>query len=189
MIDGLLKFLVTGGLLGTAVIAPNAVRLWDKPTRTLFRRLDKRSQQREYRRLVSYMKLRGLIKLDGENYEHGLIITAAGRQRAERTNIDSLVIPVPARWDGSWRITLFDIPEKHKVQRDHLNRILRQLGCQQLQRSVWVHPFPYREQLEAAATSLELQKFITYMETSYIDASDRLITRFEVLKTVPHSHE
>lgn len=181
MIDGLLKFLATGGLLGTAVLAPNAVRLWDKPARQLFKKLDNRAQEREYRRLVSYMKQRRLIKYDSDDYEHGLVLTAKGRQRAEHTDIHRLSIPTPAVWDGNWRIVLFDIPEKHKVQRNLLSRILRRIGCEQLQRSVWIYPFPFREQLQSVAVTYELEKYVTYMETNYIDAEDKLIERFTSL--------
>jgi phenylacetic acid degradation operon negative regulatory protein len=128
------------------------------------------------------MKQQGLVKYDGDNYEHGLVLTARGRKRAEQTDISNLRIPTPAAWDGNWRITLFDIPEQYKVKRNFLSRKLRQIGCQQLQRSVWIHPFPYREELEAITVAYDLQQYVTYMETNYIDAEAKLIERFTALR-------
>ena len=49
----------------------------------------------------------------------------------------------PKRWDGNWHVILFDIPiGKRKSIRNSFRHKLRELGCYQFQRSVWVHPFP-----------------------------------------------
>lgn len=181
MVDGLLRFLAAGGLLTTAVIAPNAVQLWDKPVQRLFARLDQRSQQREYRRLLRYMRQQGLVENQSVDYAHGLALTDAGRKRAEKAAIDQLTVPLPKRWDGSWRIVFFDIPEALKTKRDYFSRRLQELGMQQLQRSVWVHPYPCRQEVEAIAVGYEVERYVTYIETAYIDASEQLQARFAAI--------
>lgn len=45
------------------------------------------------------------------------------------------------RWDGKWRILIFDIPEKSRLKRDYLRRKLYDIGFGHLQKSVWVSPF------------------------------------------------
>lgn len=45
------------------------------------------------------------------------------------------------RWDGKWRVAVFDIPEKQKKTRDYLRNKLAELGFGMLQESVWVTPF------------------------------------------------
>jgi phenylacetic acid degradation operon negative regulatory protein len=46
------------------------------------------------------------------------------------------------RWDGRWRLVLFDVPVRHNARRERLRRHLRRraFGC--LQGSVWVTPDP-----------------------------------------------
>src|SRR3989339_15449 len=49
-----------------------------------------------------------------------LILSENGKQRVLRFNIDKLEIKKPEKWDGKWRIIMFDIPEKLKGLRDSL---------------------------------------------------------------------
>src|SRR3989344_3500269 len=49
-----------------------------------------------------------------------LVLSENGKQRALRFNIDKLEIKKPQKWDGKWRIVMFDIPEKLKRLRDSL---------------------------------------------------------------------
>jgi DNA-binding transcriptional regulator PaaX len=44
------------------------------------------------------------------------------------------------RWDGRWRLALFDVPEGRSNLRDKLRRYLRARGFGYLQHSVWVSP-------------------------------------------------
>src|SRR3989344_2297817 len=45
------------------------------------------------------------------------------------------------RWDGKWRILIFDVPEKIRGKRDFLRRELIDFGFYPLQKSVWVYPY------------------------------------------------
>jgi DNA-binding transcriptional regulator PaaX len=127
------------------------------------------------------MRRQGLLAYRTEDYEHGLVITPAGRKRASTLNLETLSIPHPEAWDHKWRIVFFDIPEKQKPQRDALSRKLRQLGFLQLQRSVWIHPFPARSQVETVALAHHVDRYITYIETSYLDSHEKLEERFRHL--------
>lgn len=49
------------------------------------------------------------------------------------------------KWDGRWRLVLFDIPESQRTHRTRLCRGLRQLRFGYLQNSVWVSPDPQVE--------------------------------------------
>ncbi len=55
------------------------------------------------------------------------------------------------RWDGQWRMVLFDIGEHESTRRDKLRRYLRSRGFGCLQLSVWVSPHP----LEAESITLK----------------------------------
>ncbi len=160
------------------LVAPNAVQVLDKPAARLLKKLDKRSREREVRRVVYYMKRRGLIKYATEDYEHGITLTETGKQYLKQRDFESLAIPRPAQWDKQWRLIFFDIPETQKSSRDRLTRKLRQLGFQQLQRSIWIHPFPCQVEIETVTETVGVRRFVTYLEISGIAAEEQLKERF-----------
>ena len=176
--DGILKVLLGGGFLSMVLVAPNAVQVLDKPAASLLKKLDKRSREREVRRVVYYMKRRGLIKYATEDYEHGIALTETGKQYLKQRDFESLAIPRPTQWDKQWRLIFFDIPETQKSSRDRLTRKLRQLGFQQLQRSIWIHPFPCQVEIETVTETVGVRRFVTYLEISGIAAEEQLKERF-----------
>lgn len=175
-VDGLLRVLIAGGIVGTIVIAPNAVRALDKSLQKIFKKLDKRERERELKRLTTYMRTQGLVR---GSYEHGLSITRVGRRRAERFNINDLAVPFPKKWDKKWRLLLFDIPESKRDARTAFTGRLKLLGFQILQQSVWIHPFPCREQVQVLCARYEINEWVSYIETSHIDHEENLVKRFK----------
>jgi DNA-binding transcriptional regulator PaaX len=179
VIDGLLRFVVGGGTIASILVAPGMAEVLDKPTRAYFNRLNKRSQQRELKRLLYYMKQRGLIKPTSDDYAHGLVMTKRGKQRIKRRDFENITITTPAKWDQKWRIVFFDIPEAQREGRRQLIHKLKTIGFQQLQQSVWVHPFQSRPEVEQIASEYEVQRYISYVEATGIDSENLLKKRFK----------
>lgn len=175
VIDAMLQLIAVGGLTAAAILAPNALMLFDKPIRKYFDKVAKEKRSAELRRLFSYAKHQGLIK---ESYRHGLSITSKAAERLARLEIDKLHILKPHKWDRDWRIIFYDIPEQHKSGRDALTSKLKELGCYQLQRSVWVHPYPCRNVISAICITYGIEQYVTYMKSSFIDNQAKLIEKF-----------
>lgn len=183
IIDGLLRVAAGGGLLTSAVFAPEIVKLLDVPIQKYFDRLDKRSQHRELKRLQYYMRQRGLISYTTDEYEHGITITKRGLKRLKQKEFATLQIPRLATWDHKWRLVFFDIPEHKRAGRTSLVYKLKQTGFIQLQRSVWCHPYPCREEVELITNTYKIQKYVSYVEATGIDSEKFLISRFsKILK-------
>ena len=178
IVDGILELIATGSVLGAALIAPNLIQVLDKPLAAFLRQLDKRSREREIKRVLYYMKQKELIAT-GARYEHGIKLTKAGRKRLAKTNIETVRVVRPVRWDKKWRLVFYDIPEKHKIGRDALASKLRQLGFLKLQRSVWVFPHPCREQVATVTGYYKINRFVSYIETDHIDQAKLLKKRFK----------
>ena len=177
IINSLLKFILTTGLIGTALVAPNALLAFDKPLKKYYKKLDKIERQREYRALLGYLRKSGLINYNA-NF-NGIKLTANGIKRAEKANLDNISIAKPSNWDNRWRLVFFDIPEKNKTARDALSRKLKDIGFLQLQKSVWIHPFPCREEIATITEQLQIRQYVTYIETSHIDSHDQLVKMFQ----------
>jgi DNA-binding transcriptional regulator PaaX len=181
VMDALLKLLAGGSFITIGLAAPNAIQALDKPMAALFNKLDERSRARETRRILYYMKQRGLISYKPRDYQHGIQLTAAGKRRLENNRFKNLAIPAPAHWDHKWRLVFFDIPEQQRSQRNRLVAKLRGLGFQQLQRSIWVHPFPCRAEIEVAVEAFGVRRFVTYVELLEIDNKQELEKRLKNL--------
>src|SRR3990167_1206884 len=104
IIDGLLKFLASGGFLTTALITPNAVQIFNKPLQKLLLKLDSRARDRELRRITYYMKQKGWIRYSPRDYEHGIILTKEGKSQIQKIKYAGLVIEKPKKWDSRWRL-------------------------------------------------------------------------------------
>ncbi len=178
IVDAILRALAVGGALSAIAIAPNMVIALDKPMRLVFEKLDARERDRELARVLAYMRRNKLI---AENYENGLEITRQGRRRLKKANYDNLKITVPQKWDGQWHIVLFDIPTERNLARRSFTEKMQHLGFKYLQQSVWIHPFPCRAEIEIVCDTLDISRYVTYIETNHIDHQDKLIKRFSGL--------
>ena len=99
-----------------------------------------------------------------------LVLTDRGREEAMRLDILGSVINFkkPKKWDGKWRIVIFDIPEKDRRFRSILREHLFNLEFRKLQQSVFVSPYPFEKQIINLAQ--------LYSATSYV----RVITATEI---------
>ena len=87
-------------------------------------------------------------------------LTTKGIQRAGVICIDTISVQKPRKWDGKWRIILFDIPMRFKKGREGLRWKLKDLGCKQLQKSVWAYPYPCEEEVLLVADFYGLRKYV-----------------------------
>lgn len=181
IVSAILKLTATGATITVALLTPNALQALEKPLKKYFARLDDQDKQRELQRVVRYMRSRKLVS---GSYQHGLQITDEGRAQLDKLDLNRLQVTPPPRWDHSWRIVFYDIPEVRKRGRDALTRKLHNLGFWQMQKSVFIHPFPCRDVVEALTTSYKIDEFVTYIETSYIDNEQKLIAHFQ--KQIPN---
>ncbi|OGE81320.1 MAG: hypothetical protein A2826_02060 [Candidatus Doudnabacteria bacterium RIFCSPHIGHO2_01_FULL_43_23] len=94
------------------------------------------------------LQKRKMIKLVEDGQRWKLILTKKGEAQLKRYQLKELKIKRPLRWDGVWRIVMFDIPESSKYTRDFIRRKLNTLGFVAIQKSVFIHPFPCREIVE-----------------------------------------
>lgn len=69
------------------------------------------------------------------------------------------------KWDGKWRVVIFDIPEANKRVRQVLRESLKVLEFQPLQKSVWISKRDYTKQLRSWVEDLGLSQHILIFET------------------------
>lgn len=127
-------------------------------------------------RTISRLKVRGYLQED----DAGIRLTARGIERAQSYELEGLSIPRQEPWDGRWRLILWDIPEAQRPVRDQLRYLFTKLGLYQVRRSMWVTPYPCREQVEYLKSTLDLEANLLFLEATYLDGSAALRRHFNV---------
>lgn len=107
-----------------------------------------------------------------------LVLTDKGKERAFTYNLDGMKIKKPPRWDGKWRIVLFDIPEKIRRARDAFRHHLNQLGFYEFQKSVFVHPFDCQDEIDYLIEFYDARKFIRFIIAESLDNELHLRVHF-----------
>lgn len=97
-------------------------------------------------------------------------------QKGEKA-VDKLLSPLKAsgKWDGRWRLVMFDIPEKKRAVRDQLRRDLAKLGLGILQASVWISPNDIKAEIEKMSVKYGLEKSLRFFEMSRNENLDKTI--------------
>ena len=95
-----------------------------------------------YYRGIINLKKRGLITMQQDRIR----MTSQG-QRWIKSNYLRYIHIVYPKWDGKWRVILFDIPQELYNARNLFRNKLKTLGFATLQKSVYVFPYSCEEEL------------------------------------------
>jgi len=151
------------------------------PTVDFERLLCDAQERSRYRRAVWSLQERRFVRRVRRNGKPVLIITEEGKRRLRSASMHNLRIPSPERWDGKWRIILFDVPEKRKHSRDSLRRYLQNLGFYQLQKSAFVYPYPCADELDVVIQNLNLAPYVTFFTTKELGYQEaKALYRFKL---------
>ena len=107
-----------------------------------------------------------------ENDEMYYRITPKGEKA-----IDRYLKPLrqSGKWDGRWRLVMFDIPESKRDIRDRLRRALSNLGLGILQASVWISPNDIKNEISEIAKRLDVGTNLKFFEVSRNQTLDQTI--------------
>ncbi len=135
-------------------------------------------QQGEFNRNLKRFEKQKLVKIYEENGRTVVRISDRGRIRALRYKLQELVVKIPKAWDRKWRLVIFDIPEKYRHLRDLFRSFLKIMGFYQLQKSVWVHPYPCFDEIEFLRQIYHVEINVTYIVAESIEGQDDLKEHF-----------
>jgi len=170
--------LLAGGALVIVLSSPAGVR---QLSRALGYELKRREQRQRFFWTVAYLRRKKY--LDFRETADGTItltLTEDGKKRALRYKLDALTLPKSERWDGKWRIIAFDIPEKKKRGRDALRMKILELGCVQLQKSLWVWPYECRDEIDFIAELFDVGPYVHYLVAESITSEKFLRYKFNL---------
>ena len=175
--DAVLGTVAVAGVLAVAVVAPNVLQLLGG-LGSRKRRLAEQS-----RVALTRLAARGHVvfeERDGRKYAR---ITGEGRKAlALQQAKAALQAQTKRRWDKRYRVVIFDIPEKKKVLRDHLRRMMRESGFLQVQQSVWLYPHDCEDLVALIKADLHIGKDVVYMIVEKIERDGWIRQHFSLPK-------
>lgn len=179
IIDNLLISLLVGGAAFAAIAAPNSLIAIERPLRKFIK---VRNKHRVAGQLSRYLKQQKLVMVtDNQDGSYQIILTDRGKVRAQRANFETLALQ-KSKWDGKWRIIMFDIPEKHKGIRDYLASHMKQVGFKQFQKSVFVFPYSVDNFFYLAFEIFpEISTYVAYMVVDEINVHNTLVREFQAI--------
>jgi DNA-binding transcriptional regulator PaaX len=129
--------------------------------------------KKKFRKATDRLRRRNLIF--GERQGRNIIfdLTDEGRIEADKIKL-KLGMAKSKRWDGKWRIIIFDVPEKLRGKRDLLRKELVEFGFMLLQKSVWAYPFPLPKEFLDLWESAGILKHCVIIEAARVLNSDSL---------------
>lgn len=172
----ILLLLATGLALGLTHRPDQYFRIIKSASRE-WRRINRQSLHEAIRKLYQ-SKL-----IDYKENDDGtvsLVLTENGKNKTLRYNLDEIKIKKPARWDGLWRLVIFDVPENLREGRNALADKLKELGFYPLQKSVFIYPFECRDEVDFIVEIFNLRPYVRFLIVKKADIDLDLKHKFKL---------
>ncbi len=105
----------------------------------------------------------------------GFFVTPIGRRFFK---LDAIKKIDGKSWDNKWYLISFDIPIKMNVKRDRFRRVLKAYNFYPLQKSVWVGPNKFGEDIWKFIVENKLEGFCKIMIVDVIEGDDDIKKHF-----------
>lgn len=162
------------GLVALAVIAPNALQLL-----RVFRKKHARYSSPAYvTSIVKRLEKKGLVELVRDHGKVLVRVTPKGELELLKSKQHTTKKP---KWDGKWRLVIFDIKESRRGVRAKIRQDIMEFGFERLQNSVWVYPYDCEELIVLLKASCYIGKEVLYIVSEKIENDGWLRKKFGLL--------
>ncbi len=136
----------------------------------------RRLERKTYTDTVSQLKRQGLISVTIKNNEKFITLTSKGQLKVLLAKACLRVLP--KKWDGKWRMIIFDIPEGSRDRRAQLRNLLKNNGFFKLQSSVFINPYALNSQAIDYLYASGLNQYIRILRVDGVDKDADLRKHF-----------
>ncbi len=169
--QAILESVKVAGVLSVALLAPNAI----KALKALG--LMPKDRQKEYiSSSATKLAEKGFLKFNGKYYE----LTSKGERILKLWSINDYRLEKPKKWDGKWRLIIFDIPEKKAKIRRKIPAIFTHAGLYRLQDSIWIYPYDCEDIIGLLKTELGIGTEVLYVIADEIENDKYLRAHFDL---------
>ena len=135
----------------------------------------------QIRQALRRLEKKGLVKYQRTGRGWAAHLSPQGERVAGRLDAaERISIKKPKRWDGRWRIVVFDIWERRRAKRDRLRHLLQKAGFYKIQNSVWVHPYDCEELVAFLRADMHLGQGVLYIIADGIENDFQIRKHFNL---------
>ncbi len=168
------------GMLSVALVAPNVLSAIKKLEGSFSRKKNlKYSINNSFARLEE----KGLIEIIEINGKKVARITDKGENKLDFLDKHNFKLKIPKKWDGRWRVVIFDIKESRSKTRFLLRKTLSQIGFVRLQNSVWLYPHDCEDLISLLKADFKIGKDVLYMIVEKLENDWHLRKTFKLPKS------
>jgi CRISPR-associated endonuclease Cas2 len=131
-----------------------------------------RSERKKYYNSVYSLCQKGYLKKRGTTY--ALTQKTSNYLRTQY----KIAMKQQTPWDGYWHFVSFDITEKYRKKRDALRSLLKRLGYYKVQKSLWVAPYNFTQEIEQFLKENRLKKMVIFIKTKHTNLPKQVMKNF-----------
>lgn len=146
----------------------------------LFKSNNARDRQRA-RQSIKGLERKKLIRIYTKGNNEVIEVTKAGERKVLEYNLDEMKLKVPRKWDGWWRVVMFDIPESKRQGRDAVSRKIKDLGMYPIQKSVFVSPYACKNEIDFIGEFFNVREHLIYIKAKEIEGVRKVKEYFGLL--------
>lgn len=176
----ILNTIFATGVLSVALIAPNVLSVIKQ-----FEGSSKRKKNLKYSINASFARLqeKRLIEIVEINGKKVARITQKGESKLDFLARHNFKLKIPKKWDGRWRVVIFDIKESRSKTRFLLRKTLSEIGFIRLQNSVWIYPYDCEDLISLLKADFKIGKDVLYMIVEKLENDWQLRKTFKLPKS------
>jgi DNA-binding PadR family transcriptional regulator len=145
-----LLLLTTGTVIAASFLMPGAPLLL-KPLTTRLKEQEEKEWKKynpyRLKQMLKRLQKQKLVEVTSVNGEQLVTLSEKGKTKVLKFRLELLSLE-EKKWDGKWRIVIYDILSKKYNQRALFHRVLKQMNFYQLQRSVYLTPYRCYDEVE-----------------------------------------
>ncbi|MDO8492634.1 MAG: CRISPR-associated endonuclease Cas2 [bacterium] len=172
----ILLLLLAGFALG---LTPSPNRQWRiiKELGKEWKKINRESLQQSIKALYRSRLISNKENSDGTTT---ILLNKQGKQLALTYNLETMSLSKDKRWDGKWRVVMFDIPERYKKTRDAFRFHLKHLGFFEYQKSVFVTPHKCAKEIEYLREFWHVKPHVRILLVDKLDNEAHLKSHFNL---------
>lgn len=130
-------------------------------------------------RTLNRLRQQKLISISHDGDKTKITLTQNGRRKVLSYKLSEMKLK-KGKWDGWWRIVIFDIPEKDRRGRNVLRSKMQELGFYMLQKSVMVTPWECKDEVDFIKHYYNLGDYVNTIKAKTFDREDLVRNYFEL---------
>lgn len=171
----MLGVIATAGILTVAVVAPGIL-----PAIVDIFGLNQKYTKRQLKQSFRKMERAKLISVTEESGKTVVRLTKLGKEKILKFKLEEMKIKPQKHWDRKWRIVIFDVPKDFHMNRTMFTLKLKEIGMKQLQKSVWISPYPCEDEVDFIKEIYLIRPYVRVITAHAIDIQNDLIKTFNL---------